>query len=173
MKIILFLAVLIIGGISLIKNSNTPEEVDIYSKRVICQRILLEELEHLQEEVEALEQVYGPALDWVNGSKHTPDFLRTSIKQNRSESLERLIYLKQRVLIAKSLSEKSIASGGSSKHLCRLYLVNHQDELYKSSKEAAAAHFVPVKRVLSLIEGAETNEEIDRSIREFSNAQTF
>lgn len=147
------------------------KEFNTYAVRTIRQRILSEQLDRLQKESQALEEVYGPTSGWVNGSKHLPDFLRSAINQHKEEALDKLIYLGQRICIAKSLSERASTSGVSTKHLRKVYLIDHQDELCERAHQAVSCHFEPVMRVLQRLQQAKTDAEVDEATRDFSGAE--
>lgn len=173
MKFILFATLSIIAVGNTLMNHENSKENRVYELRAMRQRILNDQLDLLQKEARVLEEAYGPISDWVNGSKHLPDFLRTAINQHRAEALEKMMYLGQRICIAKSLRERATtASGASTKHLRKVYLVDHQDELYESAKQAVACHFEPIVCVLEKLTRAKTNEEIDEACREFLEAET-
>ena len=170
MKIIFIIIGLFAVGNALM-NEEGKEKFDEYAARTIRQRILNEQLDRLQKESQALEEVYGPVSDWVNGSKHHPGFLRSAINQHKGEALERVIYLGQRICIAKSLSKRAFAISASTKHSRKMYLTDHQDELCEKAQQAVSRHFEPIIYALQKLQQAETNKEVDEVTRDFLKAK--
>ncbi len=148
---------------SILFSSN--EEGEAWSEaRAAKKKILQEQLEPLHEEVKALAQVYGPATEWLDGSRHTPEFVLVAINDHRDHAFQDLKYLWKKVSIGKALLGHEAVMGAATEHLKKRAFIEHQDSVVKKVEYAATSHFSCIEEALQGLSRVKCCADVDAVI---------
>ena len=131
------------------------------------EKVLMEELSPLKEEIEVLEKTFGPSTGWVDGNRHCPAFIESSIKSEDSNAFDYLKYLWTKVYIAKAMiSHPDVILSGTAEGR-RLVLIKVQFSLVESGRVEASRHFRSIEEVLRSISLARRYGEVNAILKRY------